>query len=314
DLVYSAALRQVNGDAHLAQEVTQTVFADLARKAESLSRRPLLTGWLYTSAHFAAAKVVRAERRRRAREQEAQTMRELLHDPAAELDWDKLRPVLDEAMHKLKETDCEAILLRYFEQRQFAEIGARLGVGENTARMRVERALEKLHAHLVRRGITTSTALLSTAISVNAVQTAPVGLAAALTTVSLSGAAAGTTTTLTFLELMTMTKFKAGVISAIVIASVVTPLMVQQQAQVRLRNEDGALRQQTDQLANLQEQNERLSNLLAKANGFRSPSNDQLSELMRLRGEIGRLQTAVQELTGPKTNEPLSREEVLASM
>ena len=314
DLVYSAALRQVNGDAHLAQEVTQTVFADLARKAESLSRRPLLTGWLYTSAHFAAAKVVRAERRRRAREQEAQTMRELLQDPAAELDWDKLRPVLDEAMHKLKETDREAILLRYFEQRQFAEIGARLGVGENTARMRVERALEKLHAHLVRRGITTSTALLSTAISVNAVQTAPVGLAAALTTVSLSGAAAGTATTLTFLELMTMTKFKAGVISAIVIASVVTPLMVQQQAQVRLRNQDGALRQQTDQLANLQEQNERLSNLLAKVNGFRSPSNDQLSELMRLRGEIGRLQTAVQELTGPKTKEPLSREEVLASM
>jgi DNA-directed RNA polymerase specialized sigma24 family protein len=55
DLLYSAALRQVNGDAHLVQDVAQTVFTDLARKAASLGRRAVLTGWLYTSAHFAAA-------------------------------------------------------------------------------------------------------------------------------------------------------------------------------------------------------------------------------------------------------------------
>ena len=61
NLVYSAALRQVNGDAHLAKDVSQTVFADLARKAASLARDgdasspKSLTGWLYTSAHFAAA-------------------------------------------------------------------------------------------------------------------------------------------------------------------------------------------------------------------------------------------------------------------
>src|SRR5687767_9507186 len=59
DLVYSAALRQVNGDTHLAQDVAQTVFTDLARKAAALSQRPVLTGWLYTSTHFAAAKAVR---------------------------------------------------------------------------------------------------------------------------------------------------------------------------------------------------------------------------------------------------------------
>ncbi|MGA2179858.1 MAG: sigma factor [Verrucomicrobiota bacterium] len=70
NLVYSAALRQVNGDVHLAQDVAQTVFTDLARKAVSLLRRSTLTGWLYTSAHFAAAKAVRTEQRRHAREQE----------------------------------------------------------------------------------------------------------------------------------------------------------------------------------------------------------------------------------------------------
>ena len=77
NLVYSAALRQVNGDAHLAQDVAQTVFTDLARKAGSLSRRESLTGWLYTSAHFAAAKIARTENRRHDREEKY--MREPTH-------------------------------------------------------------------------------------------------------------------------------------------------------------------------------------------------------------------------------------------
>ena len=97
DLVYSAALRQVNGDAHLAQDVAQTVFADLARKAASLAGRPAMTGWLYTSTHHAAAKMVRREQRRHAREQEAHAMQQLLHDPGPNLDWETLRPVLDTA-------------------------------------------------------------------------------------------------------------------------------------------------------------------------------------------------------------------------
>jgi RNA polymerase sigma factor (sigma-70 family) len=134
NLVYSAALRQVNGDGHLAKDVAQMVFTDLARKANSLSRRESLTGWLYTSAHFAAAKIVRGENRRRNREEKF--MREPENSgmgvppvqAANELDWEKLRPTLDDAMHELKETDRDAILLRYFENRQFAEVGAKLGL------------------------------------------------------------------------------------------------------------------------------------------------------------------------------------------
>ena len=132
NLVYSAALRQVNGDAHLAKDVAQTVFADLARKASSLSRRETLTGWLYTSAHFAAAKIVRGASRRRDREEKF--MRESISETAPEADWEKLRPTLDDAMHELKESDRDAILLRYFENRQFVEVGAKLGLNENAAR------------------------------------------------------------------------------------------------------------------------------------------------------------------------------------
>src|SRR5262245_53529680 len=82
DLVYSTALRVVNGDAHLAKDVCQSVFIDLSRKSKRLSDRPVLSGWLSTSAYFAAAKAVRSERRRQAREQCAQTMLVQTTNPA----------------------------------------------------------------------------------------------------------------------------------------------------------------------------------------------------------------------------------------
>jgi RNA polymerase sigma factor (sigma-70 family) len=287
DLVYSVALRQVNGDAYLAQDVAQTVFTDLARKAASLARRTVLTGWLYTSAHFAAAKIARTENRRREREEKF--MREPIPEPApdpgfaeARADWEKIRPSLDEAMHELKEPDREAILLRFFENRPFAEIGEKIGLSENAARMRVERALEKLRGLLVSRGVTTVAALASV-ISANAVQIAPAGLAATLTSTSLAGAGAGTTFTL--LKLMTATQLKLG-ISALVVAGATTALVVQHQAQIKLREENQSLRQQINQL---QTDNENLSNRVAVTGHSQSLSDEQLNELLQLRAEIGGL-------------------------
>src|SRR5262245_58711478 len=78
DLVYSSALRQVNGDAHRAQDIAQEVFGTLARKAGSLAQHPVLTGWLYTTTRHASAKVRRREARRVAREQEAHAMQVML--------------------------------------------------------------------------------------------------------------------------------------------------------------------------------------------------------------------------------------------
>ena len=278
NLVYSAALRQVGGDAHLARDVAQSVFTDLARKAASLCRRESLTGWLYTSAHFAASKLVRAERRRREREEKF--ISDPAHLPGTELDWETLRPILDSAMHGLQEIDREAVLLRYFENRPYAEVGAKLGLNENAARMRVERALEKLRSLLARRSITTTTGL-ATIISANAVQIAPPALAAALTKTSF--AAAGTSFALS--KLMTLSQFKVG-LGAIVVAAMATTMVLQHQTQQKLRTENESLRQQISQL---KAENDAFSNRLPSANDTQSLSREQLDELLRLRAQVGDL-------------------------
>jgi RNA polymerase sigma factor (sigma-70 family) len=193
-LVYAAALRQLGGDAHLAQDVAQAVFTDLARKASTLGNRVSLAGWLYLGTHHAAAQVVRANQRRRTREQEAHAMHEILAPDGAAADWDRLRPILDEVLRALNDTDREAVLLRYFERRPFAEIGVALALCEDAARMRVDRSLEKLRVLLGRRGIDSTAAALSTLLAAQAVIAAPAGLATTITGTALSGAtAAGTT-------------------------------------------------------------------------------------------------------------------------
>src|ERR1035437_6556802 len=52
-LVYSVALRHTENPEH-AQEITQAVFIILARKAASLVRKTVLSGWLYHTARLTA--------------------------------------------------------------------------------------------------------------------------------------------------------------------------------------------------------------------------------------------------------------------
>lgn len=219
-LVYHAALRQT-GDASLAEEVTQGVFTDLARKAGGLAGRASITGWLFTSTRFAATKARRGEQRRRAREQEIFAMHEFTHDSTSAADWERLRPVIDEALHALDERDREAVLLRFFEGRPLAEVGAKLAVSEDTARVRVARALDKLQGLLARRGITSTTAALGVAMAGQAGAAVPAGLAASVASGAMIGAmAAGGVGSLGILNLMSLSKTAVGVAGVIAVLSV----------------------------------------------------------------------------------------------
>lgn len=292
NLVYAVALRQCGGDAHLAEDVTQRVFTDLARKARQLSGYAVLGGWLYRSAQFDASDVVRAERRRRAREQEASTMQEILsdHPPAGTADWQKLAPVLDEAIGELSERDRDAVVLRFFEGKPFAEIGAALRLTEDAARMRVERALDKLHGALRRRGIASSTAALGVALAGPA-GAAPAGLAASVTGAALAGSAAVTGAGVIAI-FMSMTKLQVGISAALLLAGG-TGLVVQTRANAELRDEVAGLRQENEAIAPLRAENIRLARAAAEAADLRGDD----AELQRLGDESAALQRQSQELS-----------------
>lgn len=188
-LVHATALRLLGGDAHLAQDVAQGTFTELARQASALRGRDTLAGWLHHTARFLALNAVRAERRRREREQEAHAMNET--DTTPDAAWALFAPVLDDAIAALHEADRDALLLRYFQDKSHREVGAHLGLGEDAARMRVARALDKLRAHFSKRGVTTTAALLSLTLGVHGSTPAPAGLAASIATKSLATVAGG---------------------------------------------------------------------------------------------------------------------------
>ncbi len=291
DLVYSAALRQVRSP-QLAEEISQSVFTDLARDAHKLKPDTVLTAWLYQVARRTAIDVVRRESRRQARERLAVEMAAM----NSASDWTQIEPLLDDAMDALEETDRAAVLLRYFDNKSLREVGQALGTSDDAAQKRVSRAVDRLREFFSKRGVTVGAAGLVVVISANAAQAAPAGLAAAISTATVFAATTvQTSTTIAATKAIAMTTFQKALVASTVALLAGTGIYAARQAsQIHaLKQQQAPLIQQLTQLQ--QERDDATNREAALVDKIAGMESDQ-AELLKLRGEIGLLHNQTNEL------------------
>lgn len=316
NLVYSTALRRV-GDAHLAQDVVQTVFIELARKPRSIRDPGTLAVWLYRAAGHAASNILRSETRRRQRETEAMEMngKDDTHSV-----WQRLAPYLEEAIDALSTSDQNAVVLRFFEGKSLREVGQALSMTEDAAQKRVSRALDKMRLHFVQRGVTVSGAAMATALAAHSVQAAPVGLAATVQAAtalvgssSLAHLAIGTAT-----KAIAMTTLQKTALTATLIVTTSTAIYEGRQA-FRLHDEVRTLESQqaslTRQVQQFQAQREAGESQVAGLQQENERLRQAAAEVTRLRAEVAQLRVAAksaQDKTTVQASNDLFSQSVLA--
>ncbi len=203
-LVHMAAKRTC-GDDSLAAEASQLAFITLAQKAKSLASRSSLAGWLHLTAVMQSKNLLRQRHREIRKLQSLRTHMET--DPQAPETWQRIQPVLDEALAALSSGDRETLLLRFYRSLSVREIAANLGIATDAAQKRLDRATDRLRQQLARRGCQVGSSLgvvMLAGFSSDAQATLP--SSAAIASKAIATAATGTATSLTTIGILIMTK------------------------------------------------------------------------------------------------------------
>ena len=241
--------------------------------------------------------------------------------------WEEIAPQLDAALDELSEPDREALLLRYFERKSAREMAETLGIGDEAAQKRVNRAVERLREILAKRGVTVGVGGLVILISANAVQSAPIGLAAAIAAATaLAGTAVQTSTVIAATKTIAMTTLQKAIFTTALAVAVGTGIFEAHQAS-QLREQNQTLQQEQAPLAaqvrQLQLAQADATNRLAWMAGELAKAKKNPNEVLKLRGEVGQLRqekamagekSALSKLTASPEARKLIRDQQKAGM
>lgn len=214
-LVYSSAFRRT-GNAQLAEEITQNVFAIMARKATALQGHPSLAAWALETTKLQSASTMRSEYRRQ-RKIASYSKEPRADESSVDPAWQDAIPELDAAMDRLPQRDRALLLQRFFEGRKFKEIASGQGQSEAACKMRLKRVLEKLSKLLSARGVTLSLTALTSALTTELCRAAPVQVAAVVGPKALAASSSVSTATLLTNSLFTMSTYKATTTTALLV-------------------------------------------------------------------------------------------------
>ncbi len=149
-MVFSLAWRFLR-DRGLAEEVAQEVFLSLYRNLGAIQSPPHAAAWLRKVA------VQRAIDESRRRQRRPLVALEKIAEPAAAADAAAADPLLDETLRRLvaslPETPRMAVVLRYQEDLDPAEIAEILEMPVATVKSHLQRSLALLRGKLARRGV-----------------------------------------------------------------------------------------------------------------------------------------------------------------
>jgi RNA polymerase sigma factor (sigma-70 family) len=178
--------QRLTGNPSDAEDAAQAAFLVLSQKCASVKEN--LAGWLYKVAQDSACQVVRAQKRRARREEtKAQMVRST---PLPDID---LREELDAALVRLPAHERMAVVLRYLEDRDYAEAARLAGCSEATMRWRAMKGLDRLRAVLAQRGAMFSVTALAGLLTKEAAASVPAAHLAGWAVALVGSAASGGT-------------------------------------------------------------------------------------------------------------------------
>ena len=278
-MVHATALRRLNGNSALAEDVTQQVFMDLASKARQIPAQMIIAGWLHRHTLFLASNTLRSQSRRQQRELAAS----LLHEQtdAQNGTAEDLTTELDAALDDLEEEDRTVLILRFLHQKDLRSVGDALGLSEGAAQKRVSRALERLRLAFTQRGRTVSIAVLLASLSQITVTPANAALVSKLSSAAAPALTGAQTNGEPLTNILLMKKSSVALVALLTIG-IIVPLFLQQRIQsLESKNErlEKLHRSQEETQDQLKQTNNRLQNQLARMQ----------TDLNTLRADISRL-------------------------